>query len=163
MISWRSLLCPAGAVEITFSHYDLFISVPCVHLLVPISHVDLPIELFLFQVFTCLSLFLMLISPLNAFPWVINGLVEAWVSLKRVHKFVCLKDTDPGHYYTSDAGNCFLSFSVIPTLITVPASWGNKGMLSWDWLLHPVEDINWKRKQQPINQLWTGLKERKEK
>ncbi|BFZ12259.1 hypothetical protein BsWGS_15298 [Bradybaena similaris] len=67
------------------------------------THVLMGYTLTAAKVFTCLSLFLMLISPLNAFPWVINGLVEAWVSLKRVHKFVCLKDTDPGHYYTSDA------------------------------------------------------------
>lgn len=42
----------------------------------------------------------MLISPLNAFPWVINGLVEAWVSLKRVQEFVCLLDLDLKQYYT---------------------------------------------------------------
>ena len=57
-----------------------------------------------FQVFTSLSLFLMLIGPLNAFPWVINGLVESWVSLKRVEKFVNLKDTDPNNYYSSSKG-----------------------------------------------------------
>jgi ATP-binding cassette subfamily C (CFTR/MRP) protein 10 len=40
------------------------------------------------KVFTCMALFNMLISPLNAFPWVIGGLVEAWVSLKRVRKLI---------------------------------------------------------------------------
>ncbi|XP_060564564.1 ATP-binding cassette sub-family C member 10-like isoform X2 [Ruditapes philippinarum] len=54
------------------------------------------------KVFTSLSLFLMLISPLNAFPWVINGLVESWVSLKRVQAFIALKDFDPEHYYSSN-------------------------------------------------------------
>lgn len=43
----------------------------------------------------------MLISPLNSFPWVINGLVEAWVSLKRVEKFICLKNSDTSQYYSS--------------------------------------------------------------
>ncbi|VDI80258.1 ATP-binding cassette, subfamily C (CFTR/MRP), member 10 [Mytilus galloprovincialis] len=53
-------------------------------------------------VFTSLSLFLMLISPLNAFPWVINGLVESWVSLKRVQAFVSVKDLDLDSYYSND-------------------------------------------------------------
>ncbi|GFN76447.1 multidrug resistance-associated protein 7-like [Plakobranchus ocellatus] len=59
------------------------------------------------KVFTSLSLFLMLIGPLNAFPWVINGLVESWVSLKRVEKYVNLKDAQPTSYYSnlSDLGS----------------------------------------------------------
>ncbi|WAR19116.1 MRP7-like protein [Mya arenaria] len=56
------------------------------------------------KVFTSLSLFLMLISPLNAFPWVINGLMEAWVSLNRVQEFVALTDLDLEDYYSSSAG-----------------------------------------------------------
>uniref|UniRef100_A0A6P7GXY0 Multidrug resistance-associated protein 7-like n=1 Tax=Diabrotica virgifera virgifera TaxID=50390 RepID=A0A6P7GXY0_DIAVI len=32
----------------------------------------------------------MLVSPLNAFPWVLNGLTEAWVSLKRIQKLLDL-------------------------------------------------------------------------
>ena len=44
----------------------------------------------IFQVFTVIALINMLISPLNAFPWVINGLMEAWVSLERLEKFVTL-------------------------------------------------------------------------
>ncbi|XP_070181093.1 ATP-binding cassette sub-family C member 10-like [Littorina saxatilis] len=52
------------------------------------------------KVFTSLSLFLMLIAPLNAFPWVINGLMESWVSLKRVQNFCTLKELDPGQYYS---------------------------------------------------------------
>ncbi|XP_053408287.1 ATP-binding cassette sub-family C member 10-like [Mercenaria mercenaria] len=55
------------------------------------------------KVFTSLSLFLMLISPLNAFPWVLNGLVESWVSLKRVQAFIALKDFDLEQYYSSNA------------------------------------------------------------
>lgn len=41
----------------------------------------------------------MLISPLNAFPWVLNGLVESWVSLKRVKKFLEMEELDFGKYY----------------------------------------------------------------
>ena len=40
------------------------------------------------RVFTCMALFNMLIGPLNAFPWVMSGLVEAWISLKRVRRFI---------------------------------------------------------------------------
>ncbi|CAK9290745.1 unnamed protein product [Gordionus sp. m RMFG-2023] len=36
------------------------------------------------KIFTSLALFNMLISPLNSFPWVINGLIEAWISLGRI-------------------------------------------------------------------------------
>ena len=51
------------------------------------------------QVFTSVALFNMLISPLNAFPWVLNGLVEAWVSIKRVQAFLSLEELDLAHYY----------------------------------------------------------------
>ena len=53
----------------------------------------------IFQVFTSVALFNILISPLNAFPWVINGLMEAWVSIKRVNSFLQLKELDPKAYY----------------------------------------------------------------
>ncbi|CAG5133932.1 unnamed protein product [Candidula unifasciata] len=88
------------------------------------------------KVFTSLSLFLMLISPLNAFPWVINGLVEAWVSLKRVHKFVCLEDTDPDHYYTSVAGNC----SPVVWLKNASFTWTNSHCEDSDSITSVVED-----------------------
>ncbi|KAF5176046.1 ABC transporter ATP-binding protein/permease VMR1, partial [Thalictrum thalictroides] len=39
-------------------------------------------------VFTCLALFNTLISPLNSFPWVINGLVDAMVSTRRLSSFL---------------------------------------------------------------------------
>ena len=43
----------------------------------------------------------MLISPLNAFPWVLNGLMEAWVSLKRVQKFLSIEEFDSEKYYST--------------------------------------------------------------
>ncbi|KAI5054536.1 hypothetical protein GOP47_0030568 [Adiantum capillus-veneris] len=45
-------------------------------------------------VFTRLSLFNMLISPMNSFPWVINGLIEAVVSLKRLTRFLLTYETN---------------------------------------------------------------------
>ena len=41
----------------------------------------------------------MLISPLNAFPWVLNGLMEAWVSVKRIQAFLSLDNLDLTGYY----------------------------------------------------------------
>lgn len=52
-----------------------------------------------FQVFTSVALFNMLISPLNAFPWVLNGLMEAWVSVKRIQAFLSLDNLDLTGYY----------------------------------------------------------------
>ena len=42
----------------------------------------------------------MLISPLNSFPWVINGLVQAYVSFKRLKNFLNLENLDWLTYYS---------------------------------------------------------------
>ena len=47
-----------------------------------------------------MALFSILISPLNAFPWVINGLMEAWVSTKRIQAFLKLSELDWDQYYS---------------------------------------------------------------
>uniref|UniRef100_A0A182RBN2 ABC-type xenobiotic transporter n=1 Tax=Anopheles funestus TaxID=62324 RepID=A0A182RBN2_ANOFN len=44
--------------------------------------------------YTSVALLNMLIGPLNAFPWVLNGLTEAWVSLKRVQELFDLPDVN---------------------------------------------------------------------
>ncbi|XP_078051150.1 ATP-binding cassette sub-family C member 10 isoform X1 [Augochlora pura] len=51
-------------------------------------------------VFTSMALMNMLIGPLNAFPWVLNGLTEAWVSLKRIQRMLDLPDADLSSYYS---------------------------------------------------------------
>ncbi|KZC09882.1 PREDICTED: multidrug resistance-associated protein 7 [Dufourea novaeangliae] len=51
-------------------------------------------------VFTSMALLNMLIGPLNAFPWVLNGLTEAWVSLKRIQRMLDLPDVDISSYYS---------------------------------------------------------------
>lgn len=48
-----------------------------------------------------LSLFNALILPLNAYPWVINGSVQAWVSLKRLNRFLfsfIVREYDVHHF-----------------------------------------------------------------
>ncbi|XVF24656.1 hypothetical protein REPUB_Repub13aG0145900 [Reevesia pubescens] len=44
------------------------------------------------MVFTCLALFNNLISPLNSFPWVINGLIDAFISSRRLSRFLCCSE-----------------------------------------------------------------------
>ena len=45
------------------------------------------------KVFTSVALFAMLTGPLNAFPWVLNGLVESLVSIRRLEAFFGLPET----------------------------------------------------------------------
>nr|XP_042909398.1 ABC transporter C family member 13 [Parasteatoda tepidariorum] len=52
------------------------------------------------KVFTCVALFNILIMPLNAFPWVLNGIVEAWISVKRLSGFLLLPNLDVPKYYS---------------------------------------------------------------
>ena len=44
----------------------------------------------------------MLISPLNAFPWVVNGLMEAWISMDRLEKYANLPTFTMLDYYDDD-------------------------------------------------------------
>ena len=55
------------------------------------------------RVFTAVALFSMLTGPLNAFPWVINGLVEAAVSLRRIEAFLVLPEFQPSEFYSCRA------------------------------------------------------------
>uniref|UniRef100_A0A8C6BBI9 ATP-binding cassette sub-family C member 10 n=1 Tax=Monodon monoceros TaxID=40151 RepID=A0A8C6BBI9_MONMO len=54
------------------------------------------------KVFTALALVHMLILPLNNFPWVINGLLEAKVSLDRIQRFLDLPNHNPQACYSPD-------------------------------------------------------------
>lgn len=49
--------------------------------------------------YTSVALLYMLIGPLNAFPWVLNGLIEAWVSLRRVQQLMDVPNLDYASYY----------------------------------------------------------------
>ena len=52
------------------------------------------------KVFTSVALFAMLTGPLNAFPWVLNGLVEAMVSIRRLEQFFALPEFNSELYFT---------------------------------------------------------------
>ncbi|XP_026844252.1 multidrug resistance-associated protein 7 [Drosophila persimilis] len=49
--------------------------------------------------YTSVALLYMLIGPLNAFPWVLNGLIEAWVSIRRVQQLMDVPNLDYSSYY----------------------------------------------------------------
>ncbi|NXB08256.1 MRP7 protein, partial [Cnemophilus loriae] len=68
-----------------------------------VTYVLLGHQLTATKVFTALALVGMLILPLNAFPWVLNGILEAKVSLDRIQQFFELMDQDPEAYYALDS------------------------------------------------------------
>ncbi|KAK2707578.1 ATP-binding cassette sub-family C member 10-like isoform X2 [Artemia franciscana] len=62
------------------------------------------------KVFTSLALFNMLLFPLNALPWIFNGIIEAYISLKRVQQFVFLPEVETIAYYRThdDTDSAFI-------------------------------------------------------
>ncbi|XP_046989951.1 ATP-binding cassette sub-family C member 10 isoform X2 [Schistocerca americana] len=82
-------------------------------------------------VFTGVALLQMLIAPLNAFPWVLNGIAEAWVSIGRLEKLMRLEDLDPDHYYSkmpTDSGKTVLQLA--------------NASFSWSSTLSVLKNIN---------------------
>ncbi|OMO74143.1 hypothetical protein COLO4_26706 [Corchorus olitorius] len=59
-------------------------------------------------VFTCLALFNNLISPLNSFPWVINGLIDAFISTRRLSRFLCCLEKESEMEETAEFPPLFL-------------------------------------------------------
>ncbi len=47
--------------------------------------------------------FYYILGPLNAFPWVLNGLVESYVSFKRLNGFLSLQEFNPDEYFSRKA------------------------------------------------------------
>ncbi|NXD91713.1 MRP7 protein, partial [Chaetorhynchus papuensis] len=68
-----------------------------------ITYVLLGHQLTATTVFTALALVGMLILPLNSFPWVLNAILEAKVSLNRIQQFFELMDQDLEAYYALDS------------------------------------------------------------
>ncbi|KAL9250967.1 ABC transporter C family member 13-like protein [Drosera capensis] len=60
-------------------------------------------------VFTCLALFNTLISPLNSFPWVINGLIDAFISSRRLSRFLGSSNCKLKQEATADSLSQFCS------------------------------------------------------
>lgn len=55
------------------------------------------------SVFTTVSLLNLLVYPMNAFPWILTGVLEAWVSLGRLEAFLCGSDFEKGQAKLADA------------------------------------------------------------
>uniref|UniRef100_A0A8C3SVR7 ABC-type xenobiotic transporter n=1 Tax=Chelydra serpentina TaxID=8475 RepID=A0A8C3SVR7_CHESE len=72
-----------------------------VSIVIFITYVLLGHQLTATKVFTALALVGMLILPLNNFPWVLNGILDAKVSLDRIQRFLELSDQDLQAYYTT--------------------------------------------------------------
>ncbi|KAJ4815042.1 Multidrug Resistance associated Protein 1 [Rhynchospora pubera] len=49
-------------------------------------------------VFTCVALFNTLIAPLNSFPWVINGMIDAVISSRRLSKYLACPENNGDHH-----------------------------------------------------------------
>ncbi|KRT84878.1 ABC transporter ATP-binding protein, partial [Oryctes borbonicus] len=73
-----------------------------ISILTLLTYIALGNQLTAATVFTSIALLNMLIAPLNAFPWVLNGLAEAWVSLTRIQKLLDLPDMDLDSYYSQN-------------------------------------------------------------
>ncbi|KAG9131178.1 hypothetical protein Leryth_006037 [Lithospermum erythrorhizon] len=87
-------------------------------------------------VFTCLALFNNLISPLNSFPWVINGLIDAIISTRRLSNYLSC----PGHETKPERGVCKKSNFEDKAIIIQNAScsWSNSDHENFSLILDSV-------------------------
>lgn len=69
--------------------------------------------------FTSVALLNLLIGPLNAFPWVLNGLMEAYVSLKRVQELINLENIDLSKYYSPLTDNFTKKSNTNPVVVSI--------------------------------------------
>ncbi|CAH8512055.1 unnamed protein product [Schistosoma haematobium] len=77
-------------------------------------------------VFSSLALFGMLIGPMNAFPWVINGVMEATISMQRITKLFYLSSGS----FSLELTDTPLSDVGIPTDIPIVCSFAEKSTIS---------------------------------
>ncbi|CAH8506081.1 unnamed protein product [Schistosoma bovis] len=102
-------VCPALLASSTFATY-----------------VAIGNELKASAVFSSLALFGMLIGPMNAFPWVINGVMEATISMQRITKLFYLSSGS----FSLELTDTPLSDVGIPTDIPIVCSFAEKSTIS---------------------------------
>ncbi|CAH8527972.1 unnamed protein product [Schistosoma rodhaini] len=102
-------VCPALLASSTFATY-----------------VAIGNELKASEVFSSLALFGMLIGPMNAFPWVINGVMEATISMQRITKLFYLSSGS----FPLELTDTPLSDVGIPTDIPIVCSFAEKSTIS---------------------------------
>lgn len=69
--------------------------------------------------YTSVALLNLLIGPLNSFPWILNGLMEAFVSLRRVQELVDLDNIDLSSYYSPVLANFSSKSNENPVVLSV--------------------------------------------
>lgn len=83
-------------------------------------------------VFTSLALFNTLIAPLNSFPWVLNGVVEAGVSLGRLRRYAFLLQPPVQQQMLNDIFNQRSIFSISCVRASIQASVALKSKIRCD-------------------------------
>ncbi|XP_060844608.1 ATP-binding cassette sub-family C member 10 [Rhopalosiphum padi] len=76
------------------------------------------------KVFTSMALLHMLITPLNAFPWILNGVTEAWVSVKRIQRLIEVDDLQSQSYYSLMPVQYGKTFDNAVSLTNCTFNWG---------------------------------------
>lgn len=72
------------------------------------------------SVFTTVSLLNLLVYPMNAFPWILTGVLEAWVSLGRLESFLCCEsETKKGELMLADAPMYEYASTLDKSLLTI--------------------------------------------
>ncbi|KAG5537417.1 hypothetical protein RHGRI_024745 [Rhododendron griersonianum] len=91
------------------------------------------------NVFTCLALFNSLISPLNSFPWVINGLIDAIISIRRLSRFLSCPEHEPEKTGKSPALSCAKDHSDMAIIIhDACCTWSSSDKQDLDLILDYV-------------------------
>ncbi|XP_038713738.1 ABC transporter C family member 13 isoform X2 [Tripterygium wilfordii] len=88
-------------------------------------------------VFTCLALFNNLISPLNSFPWVINGLIDAFISTRRLSRFLCCREYNPQPERATDQPD-FIPEDMAVLLNDACSTWSSYDEECWNLVLNHV-------------------------
>ncbi|KAL8456965.1 hypothetical protein ACS0TY_034986 [Phlomoides rotata] len=92
-------------------------------------------------VFTCLALFNNLISPLNSFPWVINGLIDAAISIRRLDKYLSCHESDIGNNNSPPIfGDKKINFKEIAVAIhDASCTWSSYDEKEFDLVLEHID------------------------
>ena len=69
--------------------------------------------------YTAVALLNLLIGPLNSFPWILNGLMEAFVSLRRVQELIDIENINLSTYYSPILSNFTSNSNDIPVVLSV--------------------------------------------
>lgn len=95
--------------------------------------------------YTSVALLNLLIGPLNSFPWILNGLMESFVSLRRVQELVDLENINLSTYYSPVLSNYTSKSNENPVVLSVKnASFGydqERDRTAFDLDVDRIEDF----------------------